>query len=736
MRPDVREPAAVLAFRWGTLGEFAAASFVVAAIAGVVVAVPYDSKDAYGSVAALLLANPAGAFFRNIHYWAGQLCLVLTLLHVWDHLRARTEQRVGRGVWVRLTLTVPLLLFIMLSGFMLRGDEEGRQALRILIGVTSQVPVLGPLVATMVFGSGERLDLIYVQHAATATIAVWLFLIEHSRRVWPRTTSMVAVTVVTCGLSLFLSPGLHDGLDPIVKGPWYFLGLQEILHWASRPLLVVVAGAAVVGALYAVRVLRPTGAAMTKAALLALAAGYLAVCGVGGFLRGESWAWKPGWPAGSGNLRVGLITRFGAGAATPVPAVLPVVLGRPEGCLICHRAVTGLGNAHRPEAVGCASCHGGDVFTIDKDRAHRGMDLIAGNLANAVRRCGQSVCHAPIIPRVERSVMTTMSGIVSVDRAVFGETARMATTEPPRVESLRQSAADTHLRQLCASCHIGAAKIALGPNDERSRGGGCNACHLVYSQEAREALVRYEAQKTREAPEAPTVHPALSLEIGNAQCFGCHSRSGRISTNYEGWQELYQPPSSAGGSSALSPSRFRTLEDERVFERVVPDIHQQRGLDCIDCHTSLEVMGDGVAHGRKSEQVKIDVSGLPRASRHYAASRRCGRHRSRVPPHRGPARLARPCRQPVRPGGYGRGAGQYGSRRGWSATPRAQAHRRDERGQAGGRRVRRRQRPPQAVVWQLPHRVGAAVPDLPHRVRPCGARLRLDRRRRRHGSLG
>ena len=102
---------------------------------------------------------------------------------------------------------------------------------------------------------------------------------------------------------------------------------------------------------------------------------------MGAFLRGENWAWAPAWPAGAGNVRLGWVFAIDAGRAAPLPAPLPVVMGRPEGCLVCHRGVTGLGNAHRPEAVGCASCHGGDVFTLDKARAHAGMDVIAGNLA-------------------------------------------------------------------------------------------------------------------------------------------------------------------------------------------------------------------------------------------------------------------------------------------------------------------------------------------------------------------
>lgn len=573
------------------------------------VAIPYETADAYGSVAAMLLASPAAVFFRNLHYWAGQVCLVLTLLHMWDHLRGGTERRVTTGVWLRLALALPILAFLMLSGFVLRGDAEGRQALRIVTEATAQLPLLGPLLATLVFGAAERLDVVYVQHAATATIVVWLFVVEHARRVWPPARAFAAVLAATGAISLFVSPGLHDGLDPIVKGPWYFLGLQEVLHWTPWPVVVVLAGVGVVGVIYALRFAGPGGAARTKAWLLGLAAVYAVLCGVGGLLRGENWSLAPTSPAGSGSLRAGFV--FAKIPEAPVP--LPLVMGRPEGCLVCHAGVSGLGNAHRPDAVGCASCHGGDPLTLDKDRAHAGMDVIAGNLTNARRRCGQAACHPTVVPRVERSVMATLSGIVAVNRIVFGEMETRG-IDQPHVGRLGRTPADTHLRQLCASCHLGGTKTTLGPNGEDARGGGCNACHLVYSQAALDALRRYEGAKAGGKAEAPVVHPALSLDIGNGQCFGCHSRSSRISTSYEGWHEVHAPPPEASDPARPLPSRFRTLADDRVFEWATPDLHQQRGLDCIDCHTSIELMGDGVAHARKGRQLRVaceDCHALP-----------------------------------------------------------------------------------------------------------------------------
>ena len=139
--------ARVLSFRRVTLGDFAIASYLLAALSGVVLAVPFDAADAYGSLATIVLVNPAGVFFRNVHFWAGQAAFVLTLLHAWDHLRVGTERRVRLGVWARLVLALALIAFVMLSGFLLRGDADAQQALRILTEATTQIPLIGPALA-------------------------------------------------------------------------------------------------------------------------------------------------------------------------------------------------------------------------------------------------------------------------------------------------------------------------------------------------------------------------------------------------------------------------------------------------------------------------------------------------------------------------------------------------------------------------------------------------------------
>ena len=219
------------------------------------------------------------------------------------------------------------------------------------------------------------------------------------------------------------------------------------------------------------------------------------------------------------------------------------------------------------------------------------MISIPGNLVTAKQTCGTTQCHPEIVERVPTGLMATLSGIISVDHFVFNET-----DDPDilsNVNQLGNSAVDEHLKNLCVRCHLGNPKADYGPIDETSRGGGCLACHLNYSQEAMSLL-----------PQAKTAlinqHPEISLKVTNNHCFGCHSRSGRIATNFEGWHETTLEP-----AQMVDSTNFRLVEGNRVFAKQQADIHHLRGMECIDCHHSYELMGDGKHYAHEEDQEDV-----------------------------------------------------------------------------------------------------------------------------------
>ncbi len=305
-----------------------------------------------------------------------------------------------------------------------------------------------------------------------------------------------------------------------------------------------------------------------------------------------------------------------------------IAMNTQESCLNCHADMTGFSPYHNPQNIGCASCHLGQVQEADKDKAHKGMVLIPGNLSTINQTCATANCHPSEADRISKSLMTTNSGIVTVNKLLFEELHHTDTLI--RIADIGHSAAETHLRNLCFTCHLDKEKEHYAVSNELSRGGGCVACHLNYTH-----------QTTAEIDITDNIHPALNLQIDNGKCFGCHSRSGRITTNYEGWYEIDEFADSLAMAyhdrwindemprgthqTSLYDSLvdsdgkvryLRLLRDGRVFGKAPEDVHHSYGLACIDCHSSQEVMGDGHAYKHQADALKVQCSDCHTDSKH------------------------------------------------------------------------------------------------------------------------
>jgi predicted CXXCH cytochrome family protein len=225
-----------------------------------------------------------------------------------------------------------------------------------------------------------------------------------------------------------------------------------------------------------------------------------------------------------------------------------------NACVGCHEdQQAGFVAGHAFAANDCTICHGGDSGATVEDLAHQGLVAFPGNLDNAEASCGD--CHAERVASVSESLMHTGRGMVHTTRLVIDGDPRPEHTR--NLQSLGDSVADSMLRKVCASCHLGQPKTVHAIDVTTSRGGGCLACHIAAHPEG--------------------AHPALTSEVSDARCFGCHSRSGRISLSYAGLAEVDE--------SELQ------LADGRKVAQLEADIHYAAGMGCKDCHYADDVMG-------------------------------------------------------------------------------------------------------------------------------------------------
>jgi len=614
-----------------SFGNYAFGSILICIVSGIFLALPYDVSKPMESISKMLLLDEGARLIRSIHYWSAQFFLVFTLLHFIDHLRLYTEKNVSKGIWFRLTLSILLVVFVMLSGFILKGDSESFLAQSIFKNLIDKIPLIGNTISFFLLGSQDNFQIVYVHHIATAVIFLLIFIIEHAKSIAPSKRTFSILIPVIIIISFLLTPNLHDKFSSFVKGPWYLVGVQELLHWLTYPSIFLFIVFIVITLIFILRYLQKKHSVFVKKILLIFLFLYLILSVIGFYFRGENWELKYPWQYNPyENIFSGSIREFKKFFSESDTTKINLVMGRYEGCLSCHNNVVGLSHSH--SSIGCSSCHLGNPFTLDKNSAHSNMILIPGNLLMAKKTCGSSQCHQQIIERVNNSLMNTMSGVISVNKFVFDESNSLNNIY--RVENLGSSPADIHLRNLCASCHLSNEKNELGPINQLSRGGGCNACHLSYSNDAREYLKNYKITRLQNYKIEGTqdyksaglqdfriaglkddennqnllkkdfnkieFHPDIKLPNSNDYCFGCHSRSGRISTNYEGWHET-----ELISIDTIQNKNYRQLDDGRIFVKKISDVHHDKGMICIDCHTSSEIMGDGNLYAHKEEQVKI-----------------------------------------------------------------------------------------------------------------------------------
>lgn len=296
-------------------------------------------------------------------------------------------------------------------------------------------------------------------------------------------------------------------------------------------------------------------------------------------------------------IAAGLAWWFEAHAVEPV-ALSPTLTGRPEYCLTCHADLTEISPSHPVETFGCVICHGGERLALDADLAHSSMrgGKNPSDLAVAEQSCGGEDCHSGVpengrdhIQRVMTSIQATYAGAIANIRYTYGaqsdQTPVLGTmaiqdmTLPSRTGILAleafQLAEESNpmlqaFGQNCLTCHL---NTAPDKGAQYSRFAGCAACHSP-------ELMNPPGDHQGEGQ----VH-TLTTAIPYTQCNTCHNRG-----NYD-----------------LRAMTFVERSDDAVAR--IQDYYQpiaqftlcEYTLDCVDCHTRSEAMGDGDIHAAQAD---------------------------------------------------------------------------------------------------------------------------------------
>ena len=210
--------------------------------------------------------------------------------------------------------------------------------------------------------------------------------------------------------------------------------------------------------------------------------------------------------------------------------------------------------------------------------------------------------------------------------------------------------ADRILRQQCFQCHLDSP-----PAEGQYRSQGCSACHFEYSSNG-----LYEGNDptiSRTEPGHARFHKIRAIP-SRSTCVQCHRSfdlhilgSANEQDEEPDVQEEIKPeeiveatpsdPDSTDNATRQDETPF-TVHDSEVTDNVtdqvetpstvdpgkdIPlfvgkgsvmgDVHTARGMDCTDCHTQLDIMGDGNLYSKQHEAVEIRCETCHGDSRSY-----------------------------------------------------------------------------------------------------------------------
>lgn len=216
-------------YHWGA---WSLVSLYISIASGILVALQYDLSTPFYSSTALDLLVPFGGFARSVHFYSSQFFFLFSIIHLVAVFKKTEEYSFYN--WALLIISLPTAIFLLFTGYVLRGDSTGMSAGMIAEAILMNIPLAGDTLNHLFFAISERgMQRVYVHHVITLDV-LWLILAwDHLRRYRIKVSSHIPLICLTLGFCLIVPAPLDPEKLGVtyISGPWFFLGLQELLRY-------------------------------------------------------------------------------------------------------------------------------------------------------------------------------------------------------------------------------------------------------------------------------------------------------------------------------------------------------------------------------------------------------------------------------------------------------------------------------------------------------------------------
>jgi quinol-cytochrome oxidoreductase complex cytochrome b subunit len=219
-------------FRTLSWGSWALINLYLSLLSGILLGLQYDFHEPFFTTTTIEVVVPFGRFFRSLHFYSSQLFFLLTCAHLIAVFHKSANY--SRKEWYKIMGTLPVIILLLFTGYVLRGDSTGYSAGMIAENIVQTFPFLGTLINSLLFDISQTgLRKVYVHHVITLDIIFLMLAWYHLRIFRVRLSNHLVAIALLLLFSLFIAAPIEParlGVD-YIGGPWFFLGLQELLRY-------------------------------------------------------------------------------------------------------------------------------------------------------------------------------------------------------------------------------------------------------------------------------------------------------------------------------------------------------------------------------------------------------------------------------------------------------------------------------------------------------------------------
>ena len=228
-----------------------------------------NPQEAALSVQTITYHVPFGGFIRNLHYWAAQLLLIVSAIHLlrvvftaaYGHPR-RFNYLLGLGLFI-------LAILLDFTGYILRWDVDICYPLLTGTNLLKTIPLIGDFFFRIAVGGGEACSTgllrFYVWHIFGLTLPIIILIAWHAFRVRRdggialpppslrtdlgrisrfelvrrEVLAMLLTTAALIIFSVFVPAPVASPITQLTsvsaesRAPWFFLWVQQMLKWGD-----------------------------------------------------------------------------------------------------------------------------------------------------------------------------------------------------------------------------------------------------------------------------------------------------------------------------------------------------------------------------------------------------------------------------------------------------------------------------------------------------------------------